>query len=186
MIQKDFLNTRSRQSSFLLTNQNEKLITHEPMKFCVTKVKSKFKSTASKRTSPGKWKRHQLWILLNLWEKYLTFGERRRNIQKTYDSVRKELQDECHCAWSFLKVTWTCPIWQSEKMVEKMNHSSCLVTFCWFEIIAQADRVEFTTAKSEGIKSIILVCCLVHSSKVKWLFFEHMTGQPKQGNRSGV
>ena len=25
-------------------------------------------------------------------------GENRRNIQKIYDSVRKELQDECHCA----------------------------------------------------------------------------------------
>ena len=39
LIQKDFLNTRSRQSSFLLTNQNAHLITHEPMKFHVTKVK---------------------------------------------------------------------------------------------------------------------------------------------------
>ena len=29
LIQKDFLNTRSRQSSFLLTNQNAQLITHE-------------------------------------------------------------------------------------------------------------------------------------------------------------
>ena len=29
LIQKDFLNTRSRQSSFLLTNQNAHLITHE-------------------------------------------------------------------------------------------------------------------------------------------------------------
>ena len=51
MIQKDFLNTRSRQSSFLLTNQNAHLIAHEPMKFRVTKVKSKFKSSASKRAS---------------------------------------------------------------------------------------------------------------------------------------
>ena len=54
LIQKDFLNTRSRQWSFLLTNQNAHLITHEPMKFCVTKVKSKFKSSASKRAS-WKW-----------------------------------------------------------------------------------------------------------------------------------
>ena len=44
LIQKDFLNIRSRQSSFLLTNQKAHLITHEPMKFSVTKVKSKFKS----------------------------------------------------------------------------------------------------------------------------------------------
>ena len=36
---KDFLNTRSTQSFFLLTNKNVHLITHEPMKFCVTKVK---------------------------------------------------------------------------------------------------------------------------------------------------
>ena len=43
LMQKEFLNTRSRQSSFLLTNQNAHLITHEPMKFPVTKVKSKFK-----------------------------------------------------------------------------------------------------------------------------------------------
>ena len=46
-------------------------------------------------------------------------------------------------------------------MVEKLNRSSCLVKFCWFGIIAQAGRVEFTAAKSEGIKSIILVSCLV-------------------------
>ena len=39
LIQKDFLNTRSRQSAFLLTNQNAHLITHEPIKFRVTKVK---------------------------------------------------------------------------------------------------------------------------------------------------
>ena len=31
LIQTDFLNTRSRQWSFLLTNQNAHLITHEPM-----------------------------------------------------------------------------------------------------------------------------------------------------------
>ena len=43
LIQKDFLNTRSRQSSFPLTNQNAHLIMHNPMKFRVTKVKSKFK-----------------------------------------------------------------------------------------------------------------------------------------------
>ena len=39
LIQKDFLDTRSRQSSFLLTNENTHLITHKPMKFRVTKVK---------------------------------------------------------------------------------------------------------------------------------------------------
>ena len=38
-IQKHFLNTRSRQSTFLLTNQNAHLITHEPIKFRATKVK---------------------------------------------------------------------------------------------------------------------------------------------------
>ena len=53
-----------------------------------------------------------------------------------------------------------------EKMDEKLNRSSCLVKFCWFGIIAQAGRVEFTTVKSEGITSIILVSCLVHSSKL--------------------
>ena len=51
LIQKDFLNTRSRQGSFLLTNKNTHLIMHEPMKFHVTKVKSKFKSSASKQAS---------------------------------------------------------------------------------------------------------------------------------------
>ena len=54
-----------------------------------------------------------------------------------------------------------------EKIVEKLNRSSCLVKFCWFGIIAQAGRVEFTAAKSEGIKPTILVSCLVHSSKFK-------------------
>ena len=43
LIQKDFLLTCSRQSSFLLTNRNSHLIMHEPMRFCITKVKSKFK-----------------------------------------------------------------------------------------------------------------------------------------------
>ena len=65
-------------------------------------------------------------------------------------------------------------------MVEKLNRSSCLVTFCWFGIIAQAGRVEFTAAKSEGMKSIILVSCLVHSSKFKWSFFEHLTAKTRQ------
>ena len=149
------------------------------MKFRVTKVKSKFKSSASKRES-CKWKWYQLWILLNLWQKCLKFGENRGNIQKIYDSKRKELQDQCHSAWSLLKVTWTCPIWQSERMVEKFNRSSCLVKFCLFGIIAQAGRVEFTAAKSEWIKSIILVSCLVHSSKFKWSFFEHLTAKTRQ------
>ena len=65
-------------------------------------------------------------------------------------------------------------------MVEKLNRSSCLVKFCWFGIIAQAGRVEFTAAKSEGIKPIILVSCLVHSSKFKWSFFEHLTAKTRQ------
>ena len=65
-------------------------------------------------------------------------------------------------------------------MVEKLNRSSCLVKFCWFGIIAQAGRIEFTAAKSEGIKSIILVSCLVHSSKFKWSFFEHLTAKTRQ------
>ena len=42
LIQNYFLNTRSRQSSFLLTNQNAHLITHEPRKFRFAKVKIKF------------------------------------------------------------------------------------------------------------------------------------------------
>ena len=97
MIQKDFLNTRSRQSTFLQANQNADLITHEPMKFRVRKVKIKVQTcgNASKR-APGKWKQYQVWILLNAWD-----------IQTIYDSVKKELQDECHCVWSLLKVTWT-------------------------------------------------------------------------------
>ena len=65
-------------------------------------------------------------------------------------------------------------------MVEKLNCSSCLVKFCWFGIIAQAGRVEFTAAKSEGMKPIILVSCLVHSSKLKWSFFEHLTAKTRQ------
>ena len=129
----------------------------------------------------------KVWILLNLRKKCLKFGENRGNIQKIYDSVRKELQDKCHCAWPLLKVTWTCPIWQSEKMVEKLNRSSCLVKFSGrFGIIAQAGRVEFTAAKSEGMKPIILVSCLVHSSKVKsGLVNGHFLNiwQPKHGSR---
>ena len=168
LIQKDFLNSRSRQSSFLLTNQtyeplNARNIEISPYKSQV-KAQNLWKSPATKRAS-CKWKRYQLWTLLNIWEKCLKFGENRRNIQKIYDSVRKELQDECHCAWSLLKVTRTCPIWQPEKMVEKLNRSSCLVKFCWLGIIAQAGSVEVTAVKSEGIKSIILVSCLLHSSK---------------------
>ena len=94
--------------------------------------------------------------------------------------MRKELQDECHCAWSPLEEMHTCPIWQSEKMVEKLNRSSCLEKFCWFGIIAQQGRVEFTAAKSEGMKPIILVSCLVYSSKFKWSFFEHLTAKTRQ------
>ena len=72
-----------------------------PIKTCIwqrtnqwnfTLQKSKFvaKSPASKR-APCKWKRYQLWILLNLWEKCLKLGENRRNFQRMYNSVRKEL-----------------------------------------------------------------------------------------------
>ena len=53
----------------------------------------------------------------------------------------------------------------AEKMVEKLNCSSWLVKFCWFGIIAQVGRVEVTAVKSEGIKFIIIMSCLVHSSK---------------------
>ena len=42
LIRKRFLNTRYRQSYFLLTNQNAHLIAHEPMKIRDTKIKSKF------------------------------------------------------------------------------------------------------------------------------------------------
>ena len=65
-------------------------------------------------------------------------------------------------------------------MDEKLNRSSCLVKFCWFGIIAQAGRVEFTAVKSEGMKPIILVSCLAHSSKFKWSFFEHLTAKTRQ------
>ena len=65
-------------------------------------------------------------------------------------------------------------------MVEKLNRSSCFVKFCWFGIIAQAGKVEFTAAKSEGIKSITLVSCLIHSSKFKWSFFEPLTAKTRQ------
>ena len=65
-------------------------------------------------------------------------------------------------------------------MVEKLNCSSCLVKFCWFGIIAQAGRVEFTAAKSEGIKSIILVSCLVHFPSLNGHFFEHLTAKTRQ------
>ena len=43
----------------------------------------------------------------------------------------------------------TRKVLQSEKMVEKLNRSSCLVKFCWFGIIAQAGRV------SEGNKGAV-------------------------------
>ena len=66
-----------------------------------------------------------------------------------------------------------------EDIVEKLNRSSCLEKFRWFGIIAQAGRVEFTAAKSEGIKSMILVSCLVHSSNFKWSFFEHLTAKTR-------
>ena len=65
-------------------------------------------------------------------------------------------------------------------MVEKLNRSLCLVKFCWFGIIAQAGRVEFTATKSDGIKSIILVSCLLHSAKFKRSFFEHFTVKTRQ------
>ena len=180
LIQNDFLNTRSRQWSFLLTNQNAHLRTYEPMKFRVTKVTSKFKSSASKRAS-CKWKRYQLWIFpaKSLGEmpkvrwkqrkcsKYLRFCEERTSRWMTLRLIALERDVNL-------------PDLAVEKMVEKLNRSSCLVKFCWFGIIAQAGRVEFTAAKSEDIKPIILVSCLVHSSKFKWSFFEHLTAKTRQ------
>ena len=85
-IQKDFLNTRSIQSSFLLTNQIFALQT--------SKSKFNFVEIASEQASAVWMKATSALELLNLWEKYLKLGENRRNIQKIYDSVRKELKDE--------------------------------------------------------------------------------------------
>ena len=71
--------------------------------------------------------------------------------------------------------------WMSLRLIALESEcSSCLVKFCWFGIIAQAGRVELTAAKSEGIKFIILVGCLVHSSKFKWWFFKHLTAKTRQ------
>ena len=77
---------------------------------------------------------------LPIYKGSLKFGESRRNIQKIYDAVRKELQDECHCARSLLKVTRTCPIWQSEKIVEKLIESlivPCEVLLVWKHSISR-------------------------------------------------
>ena len=49
LIQKDFLNTRSSQSSFPLTNENSHLISHEPMKFRVTKSQIKVEIWGNRR-----------------------------------------------------------------------------------------------------------------------------------------
>ena len=49
LIQKDFLNTRSRQSTFLLTNQNVQLITQEPIKFKLQQ--SKFERAKERRVN---------------------------------------------------------------------------------------------------------------------------------------
>ena len=65
-------------------------------------------------------------------------------------------------------------------MVEKLKRSSWVVQVCSLVIIAQAGGVEFTAAKPEGIKSIILVSCLVHSSKFKWSFFELVRAKIRQ------
>ena len=158
---KRFLYTSSRQSSFLLTNQNAHLITHKPIKFRVTKVKICGKSPASKR------KRYQLWILLNLWEKCLKFFENRRNIQKIYDSVRKEdekwkMKSLCLIA---LESSANLPDlsarengWEVESLIAPWeillvwNHSSSRQGWIY-------------AVKSKGIKSIILVSWLLHSSK---------------------
>ena len=47
LIEIDFLNTRSRQSYFLLANQNAHLTAQEPIKIRVIKVKIKLKFVAS-------------------------------------------------------------------------------------------------------------------------------------------
>ena len=100
LIQKDFLNTCFRQWSFLLTNQNAHLITNEPIKFRVTNVKicGHRQRASESRVNESSISSYQLWILLNLREKCLKIGENRRNVQKIFYSVRKELQDECHYA----------------------------------------------------------------------------------------
>ena len=79
-----------------------------------------------------------------------------------------------------LEINANLPDLAAEKMVEKLNRSSCLVKFCWFGIIARAGRVPFTVVKSEGIKSVILVSCLVHYSKFQWSLFEHLTAKMRQ------
>ena len=66
----------------------------DKMKFRVTKVQidagsNLWKSPASAVLTKA------LSALNPSWYKCLKFGE---NIQKIYESVRKQLQDECHCA----------------------------------------------------------------------------------------
>ena len=50
--------------------------------------------------------------------------------------------------------------WEVESLI-----LPCEVLLGNFGIIEQVGGVEFTAVNSEGIKSIILVSCLVHSSK---------------------
>ena len=89
-----------------------------------------------------------------------------------------------HCAWSLLKVTRTCPIWQPEKIVEKLNGSSCLVKFCWFGITAQAGRVAFMQLGRRALNPSFWWTV--------WYILPSFNGhflniwQPKHGNRSAV
>ena len=135
---------------------------------CKSQIKVQIVSEQASKQASCKWK-------LNLWAKCLTFGENRGNIQKIYDSARKELQ----LRWMSLRLI----------ALERDSNLSDLAvredgweveSLCWFGIITQAGRVEFTAAMSEGIKSIILVSCLVHSSKFKWSFFEPLTAKTRQ------
>ena len=147
------------------TNQSKRASDNERTNQ-ISSYKSQNLWTSSAKREPSKWKQYQLWILLNLREKCLKFGENRRNVQKIYDSVRKELQDECHCAWSLLKITWTCPIWQPEKMNRTSSGSRLLrlllvPTVC----VACGFRVDERTFEAWLVPSRLYVA---HGSARSW------------------
>ena len=108
----------------------------------------------------------------------LKFSENRRNIQKIYDSLRKELQDECHCPSSLLKVTRTRRFGSPRRWLRSwLAHRALLlkVLLVWNHNTSRQGCVY--CSKSEGIKPIILVSCLVHSSK----YYAPINVKPEEG-----
>jgi len=111
----------SRQSYFLLANQNVHLTTHEPIKIRIIKVEIKLKFMAS--TSEGcVWKRFQLWILIISCRKIPKSSAKiRTNVPLVFRWGYVNTDKVLYCRWGYVN---------TEKILLNLILSEAVDKFC--------------------------------------------------------